>query len=587
MLRVLHGLPKWLRTLFSVIGLVLMLALAWACRMASAPEIFIGGNVYYFDPDCYSRMTRVKMVLEHPFKHIAYHAFENYPQGVFTHTTAPLDYAIALLTLPMRWLSAQPVDMAGAFIGPLLGLLSILYLWWWCRAMKLHYLWMLLFVAAVSPILAHGYAVGRPDHQNIILLFLTVALTSEWTLWQKPSRGWAIVNGCAWGLALWTSFFEPLILLVATLLLRGGLLYLPQRLFKKSKLTTIQSVWLENIAVLGIVLFVSLLFEGIRIPHLSKETLTYFDNWSHTIAELRPMTMDRFGVVRFTGWLLYAAPFLLVIDAIRSKSRESLALAVLVILTAGLTIWEQRWGYFVAMMFAISLPWVMRPFEARWLQYGALIVVGILTLWAKIWVGVALLLIAVIVARFLGKIRGRWIGYVVFIFSLGPMAWEWQNVIYPPDNYAQFLAEKHKDAVLLHEVAEHLISPEKTPILAPWWLSPAITYWSGQPSVSGSSHESLPGTVDSARFYLATNNAEAREILNRRGVRYVVAYEPERIIDTSAKLLGKPAPENPLGALLYQSPEKAPRFLQLVYANEFFKVYENISLNASETKEEK
>jgi hypothetical protein len=127
---------------------------------------------------------------------------------------------------------------------------------------------------------------------------------------------------------------------------------------------------------------------------------------------------------------------------------------------------------------------------------------------------------------------------------------------------------------LLRETAMALVSGERTGILAPWWLSPPLAYWSGQPCIAGSSHESLPGTVDTARFYLATNADEAREILTRRKASYVVAYEPSRVLGTSSLLLDEPASRNSLGAILYDTPVLAPPCLAVVYSNPYFKVYE-------------
>ena len=49
--------------------------------------------------------------------------------------------------------------------------------------------------------------------------------------------------------------------------------------------------------------------------------------------------------------------------------------------------------------------------------------------------------------------------------------------------------------------AGRLRSQETQPLLAPWGLSPSISYWSGQPAVAGSSHESLSGIAASARFF--------------------------------------------------------------------------------------
>ena len=93
--------------------------------------------------------------------------------------------------------------------------------------------------------------------------------------------------------------------------------------------------------------------------------------------------------------------------------------------------------------------------------------------------------------------------------------------------------------------------------------------------MAGSSHESLPGTVDTARFYLETDARVALDLLRERQVRWVVAYEPARVLaGTAAPLLGRPVPPRCLGNLLYQRPRLAPTFLRLAFANEYFKVYE-------------
>ena len=47
-------------------------------------------------------------------------------------------------------------------------------------------------------------------------------------------------------------------------------------------------------------------------------------------------------------------------------------------------------------------------------------------------------------------------------------------------------------------------------ILAPWWLSPGLLYFSGQPIVSGSSHCGISGIAASARVL-------CHDVLDRRG----------------------------------------------------------------------
>jgi hypothetical protein len=81
-------------------------------------------------------------------------------------------------------------------------------------------------------------------------------------------------------------------------------------------------------------------------------------------------------------------------------------------------------------------------------------------------------------------------------------------------------------------------------IMAPWWLSPGLLYFSGQPIVAGSSHCGISGIVSSARFFTATSWTDAERILRDRKVRWVVVTDDPRYIDpllnSSRGILGLP-----------------------------------------------
>jgi hypothetical protein len=100
--------------------------------------------------------------------------------------------------------------------------------------------------------------------------------------------------------------------------------------------------------------------------------------------------------------------------------------------------------------------------------------------------------------------------------------------------------------------AERMRSPEVMPFLAVWWLSPAIAYWSGQPAVAGSGHEGISGILDSARFFVTENPQEAREILDRRLVRWVVASDPARAAENARAILGIETRRKPLAERLWE-----------------------------------
>jgi len=167
----------------------------------------------------------------------------------------------------------------------------------------------------------------------------------------------------------------------------------------------------------------------------------------------------------------------------------------------------------------------------------------------------------------------RWMGWCFFLACLWPVAREWDDHLLLNASNREQAVEQLIDAVCLRDIAGHIESTETLPVLAPWWFCPALAYWSGQPAVAGSSHESLPGIVDTARFYIAQNPAAALAILRARGVRRVVIYDPERVLETSSTLLGQPAAEDALGAVLYERPHSPPSFLTIDYANRAFKLF--------------
>jgi hypothetical protein len=121
---------------------------------------------------------------------------------------------------------------------------------------------------------------------------------------------------------------------------------------------------------------------------------------------------------------------------------------------------------------------------------------------------------------------------------------------------------QRNELVALRECVAATAGAKAGPFLAPWWLSPPIAYWTGNPAVAGSSHESLPGIVDTARFYLSDDPAAAAAILRARKVRWVLADEPSREIGTSATLLGVPPPAEALASILFDHPQDAPAFLR-------------------------
>lgn len=498
-------------------ALLLLAILAGALRCWPLGDTFIEGRVYFADPDCYSRMTRARMISEGHALSIRHHDFENYPQGTTPHTTAPMDLAIAGLqrvVAALPWfkaggasvLHAQTLDLAGALIGPLLGILACLGMGLaWPKREAGDGLRILggVFLLAVSPIAVHGTLLGRPDHQALLITLLAFALAAEFRLAEAPSPRWGIAAGLAWGLALWVSLYEPLILLA---LVFAGLALGQRAAFRE------RARHLEWGAAAGVFL-ISVLLDGWRMQAPDAVLREYFARWSQSIGELRPLNWRSGLLWQWLGWAALLIPAGL---AWRARQDRSARLALgLFLAVLALTLWQLRWGYFLALIAAITLPFALKALSRGWLA-------GLL-----------------------------------FFVSLWPIAGAWDRQLFPDDAEQRRRFVWRREQVALRLIAEYQRDRAAGPFLAPWWLSPSIAYWSRQPGVTGSSHQSLPGIVNAAKISLAPNATEALPLLRQREVAWILADVPERIVPNAAALLGKPAPEHCLAMDLYPGGELA------------------------------
>ena len=520
-------------------------ALILVTRCANYQDVFVGGNIYFTDADCYARMTRVRICSPHPGTIVRHHDFENFPEGTTPHTTAPLDYLILALALLLQPLTTQWLDLAGAIVSPLLALAAGWFLWWWSRRMKLRYRWATLLLFAVSPILVHGTELGRPDHQSLLMFLITVAICAEWSLRVVPSRNWSLTSGTAWGMALWVSFYEPIVLLLVVAAFYA--LCDRQQFVDRSR----RIGWIVLVSIVAIAFLIER-----RLPHFPVSANdSIFWNWSHTIGELRPVSVIDPIWFRWFGWMLIVMPLLFAFAAhnkfVGATGSEPdwhcRALPVIGTLLLGcylLTLWQARWGYFLGIVFVIALATLLESF------------------------------------------RNRVLVWIVFAISLFPILQEWDARLWPNESELvrrvqarreemewRAFARKIGGASLQHATLNGQVENLPHSFLAPWWLSPAIVYWSKQPGVAGSSHESLSGIADSARFYLTSDVRAAQNILQRHHVAWIFVYDSDRVLENSASILKTPIPRDALGKILDRNPSRAPYFIQLKLQSGSGKVY--------------
>ena len=518
-----------IRTTLSVIQIAILSVLILATRCVNYQDVFVAGNIYFTDADCYARMTRVQMCSEHPGLIVRHHEFENFPTGTTPHTTAPLDYLILALSILLKPFSAHPIDVAGAFISPLLALFGGLFLWCW--SVKLRYRWVMLILYAVSPILVHGTELGRPDHQSLLILLVTIAICAEWSLRADGTRAievnsrklseWSVISGIAWGLAIWTSAYESLVLL---------LLVLVVKLFENPKAILAKS-GRAGFLCFALVIAIALLIER-RIPSFS---ILYsdplFQNWARTIGELAHVSPANPIWLDWTGYLLFVTPFLVWIGVTKSKRTAPVFILALLVATYVLTICQARWGYFFVLIFALAMPSLLEPIKSR----------------TAVW--------------------------IAFFLSIFPMLRDWDEKLWPNEAELVNRVAQRNESAQLRELALSLRSSENHPFLAPWWLSPEIAYWSEQTGVAGSSHESLPGIEDSARAFVSQDWETVRKLLENHKVAWVIAYDSERTAQNSTEILGVAVPQKPVCFVLDKTPSKAPPFLVLSAQNGIAKLY--------------
>ena len=525
--------------------LLLLLALTFGVRCHNRSQIFHDKGVYFIDGDCYSRMTRAKMVSEGQWI-IRHHDFENWPIGITPHTTAPLDWMIAALKPAVdlafkagvvsnadTW-RTQTLDVAGALISPLLGVLTAVWLWWWAGKMGLQFRSAMVLLFALSPIAVHGTVLGRPDHQSLLMFLLAVALGCE--LWlirpeddgKKSHRAWGITAGSAWGLALWVSLYEPLLLLAPVIV---------ARLLRERKTLLAVGSREEWFAMVGFVLL-GLLVDGWRIELPNAELRENFSRWSGTIGELRPMRPNDPLLWQWLGLLMLATPVLLCLAG--RQDRCAFVLLGGFALLFALTMWQRRWGYFLLLIFAVSLPWQLRAFRSTGMT---------------------------------------WLAFVISLWPVGKSWWPELAELLRGGNESVVLDRAKEDQAWrqlaqtrLRMIAMKMKDGPRGGFVAPWWFSPQVAYWSGQPGVAGTSHQSLPGMIDTARFFLSTDPEKAAEILHRRNVGWVIVdnsadveqRDRQLAVTNSETLLGVRAAEEPLAFTLADHPRQAPPFLREV-----------------------
>lgn len=462
------------------------------------------------DADCYTRLHRVALILRGEGLIWSFHSFENYPIGIVPHTTLPMDLSIAGLALFLKpWIAAS-LDWAGILISPFFYLLlvfSMLFVFY--HRLKGQVEWRVLGAGfAAMPGLIWATPFGRPDHQSLLLFLIAIALFGEFLRWTEESKQKSFFFGLIWGLAAWTSFYEPLIILL--------LLVLFNAIIRKKE---------QKFLLFGflIVVLLSQVVDGFRFGSQSYLNDTHLSAWFQSIGETRSVHLQEFFLIFTVLVLVWPVLFLIYRKSIPDL-KTATVIALLTLSLVVLTVIQKRWLYFSALplIFIYSILWNRMDRKMQWA------------------LAIALTISLGISSAFL---KGSSVASVPFALESRTLS----RSIHAPGS-----------------------------IVAPWWISPSLLYHSGQPIVASSSHQSIEGIVEVSKFFVGHDWIQAEEFLKRRGVRWIVAYRDDFVLENAMEVLGQKEIKYPKATWAYRlwQSERLPTCLKLRAGTPQFRLYE-------------
>ena len=443
------------------------------------------------EADCYSQLARVQRILQGRGLIQNHFTVENWPEGLTPSTTAPFDYVILLLYAPLALFTTHPLDWAGALVSPALWVALVLF-WMLFRSREFNFAGRAIFLlgSTALPAFIWATACGRPRHQSLILALMAMGLTAEYERWHielTPKRAWNIFAGMVWGLACWTSLFEPSVVFVALVL------------FNLVVRRRENYAFLAGFAVVMLAYFVlegtHTLAASVLLLHPAAEYQAALTNWLANIAEVRPVSLV--GMMQGLTLVFLLLPVLAWRLWPRDNGNKTDALLILLtLLLILLTFLEGRWTYYATLG---ELFLIVRYFQAAPIRWTRLVVL------------------------------------VIFVIGMADAD--------DGEIEARSGAPANQPSLELAQIARSMDEPGA--IMAPWWLSPGLLYFSGHPIVSGSSHCGISGIVASAKFFSSGSWIESERILRDRKVRWVVVWDDQRyvypLLDSSQQILGLPA----------------------------------------------
>lgn len=480
----------------SLIGL-----LVWV-RISYAGHLLSGGGVL-FDAEGFARMCRVSRLFGTDVWVLGGNGYEGWPAGTGTGYSTLADYLLLWAGALVRWvgiwvewldervgviLRTGAMDYGGGVFGVVVGGLVAGALWWWVRRQGWGRVRLGVWSALLAtPPLVFSTRFGALDESVFAIAFLGWVLVLE-DAGVYRVRAVGIITGILAGAATWVAprVSVPFVLMVLIGRVIGG----------SSLRGALQAAVGLLVPFLGVMVVACLLDGDAWLGSL----LGSRGQFSHHLW----LPVEDLGapLLWFGGLMLVPllAFFGRVEDAGRSRWQRLVALSALLAMGASwlMPVWAP-----IAVLLTVVCGESARVGATRISQRlpGNMAVQG----WLR-----------------------RAVLAVVLIGGFWPMARWWEGWIFPTESRVAEAMEYREEMGQLRRIAHGIRGNEVQPFLAPWYLSPAISYWSMQPSVSRFTPFERGERDFATTFFAAEDVSIHRATVTSLGVRWVICDAPDR-----------------------------------------------------------